>query len=282
MDSQADRERAGARAITDSYRKMAYDGVAVGPLDLAAGVEFLRENESAGLPWISANIYDHDGTRTFPPFRSIERAGLKIGVIALTDIGKQQYSDIVIRNWEPELEQLLPSMALAHDLVILLTTLPYSAVTKISSEFPDVKIIVGADRKKGNVNGFVSKHALFVQTADQGKYLGRLSVNWNGQPWGEDHVKKLLALRNNQMTITRQLIQLKRIREKDNSAYQRKKAALEQKQIDVDEQIKQLEATIETASAPASASSFSTAIIPLTPATPEDLEIRKIIDSVKN
>ena len=244
VGTQADNERAGARAITDSYRRMAYDGVAVGPLDLAAGAAFLREQESEGLPWISANIYNHDGTRTFPPFRSIQRAGLNIGVIALTDAGKQQYSDIVIRNWEPELEQLLPSMSSEHDLVILLTTLPYSAVIKISNEFPDIKIIIGADRKIGNSNGIVTKQALFVQTADQGKYLGRLSVNWNGQPWGEDHVKKLLALRNNQITITRQLIQLKRIREKDNSAYQRRKTVLEQKKIDVDDQIKQLEAAM--------------------------------------
>ncbi len=261
---------------------MAYDAVAVGPFDLARGAAFIRQHEDQRLPWISANIYNLDGTRTFTPYRSIELAGLRIGVIGLTDDSGAAREDIVVKSWEEELALLLPAISENHDLIVLLTTLPHQAISGLSEMFPDIKIIVGADSRKGNINGIVTENALLVQTADQGKYLGQLSVNWNGQPWDEDQMKKLLALKNTKIAVVRQLVQLNRIKDKISSDYQRKKTFLEQEKSRINMQINELVSLTEKDSEKAPASSFSSVIIPLTPSIPEDPGIRAIVDSAKN
>lgn len=261
---------------------MGYDAVAVGPLDLVLGASFIRQDDHQKLPWISANIYNPDGTRTFTPYRSIDMAGLRIGVIGLTDDSGKKPEDVVIRSWEEELGLLLPAIAEQHDLVVLLTTLSQSALAELSETFPDIKIIVGADRRKGNINGRVTENALLVQTADQGKYLGQLTVAWNGSPWEEDLMKNLLALKNNKIAVIRQLVQLNRSTDKTSSDYQRKKTFLEQEKTRINEQINELEAKSDKDLTNGPASSYSSVIIPLTPSIPEDPEIRAIVNSVKN
>ncbi len=261
---------------------MAYDAVAVGPLDLAMGAAFLGQNEHRELPWISANVYNPDGTRTFTPYRSIDTAGLRIGVIGLTDDSGKKREDVIIRSWEEELALLLPAIVEKHDLIVLLTTLSQSVLAGISETFPEIKIVVGADRRKGNINGLVTKNALFVQTADQGKHLGQLTVTWNGAPWEEDQLKKLIALKNTKVAVIRQLVQLNRIKDKTSSDYQRKKTFLEQEKTRISLEIRDLETSTDKDVAKTAASSYSSVIIPLTPSIPEDPEIRAIVDSVKN
>ena len=112
-------------------------------------------------------------------------------MIGLTDDSGKKREDVIIRSWQEELTLLLPAIAAKHDLIVLLTTLSQSVLAGISETFPDIKIVVGADRRKGNINGLVTRNALFVQTADQGKYLGQLTVAWNGADWGEDYMKNL-------------------------------------------------------------------------------------------
>ncbi len=261
---------------------MAYDAVAIGPLDLAQGTAFIRQHEDKKLPWISANIYNLDGTRTFPPYRSIDIAGLRIGVIGLTDDSGIKRQDIVVKSWEEELVQLLPAISENHDLIVLLTTLPHRTLAGLSEMFPDIKIIVGADSRKGNINGFVTKNALLVQTADQGKYLGQLSVSWNGQPWADDGIKELLALKNTKIAVIRQLVQLNRIKDTTSSDYQRKKTFLEQEKTRINKQISEIEESTKKDLTKAPASSYSSVIIPLAPSIPEAPEIKAIVDSVKN
>ena len=261
---------------------MGYDAVAVGPLDLALGASFIRQDEHQKLPWISANIYNPDGTRVFAPFRSIDMAGLRIGVIGLTGDSEKKWEDIVIRSWQEELALLLPAIAEQHDLIVLLTTLSQSALAGLSARFPDIKIIVGADSRKGNINGLVTKNALLVQTADQGKYLGQLTVAWNGSPWEEDQMKNLLALKNHKIAVIRQLLQLNRSKDKTSPDYQRKKTFLEQEKKRIHEQIRDLETRADKELTNASTSTFSSVIIPLAPSIPEDPEIRAIVNSAKN
>lgn len=261
---------------------MTYDAIAVGPLDIAAGLEFMQQPDSQRLPWISANIYSQDGTRIFPPYLSIEKTGLKIALIGLTDSVRKEVQGIIIHSWEKELTEILPSISSSHDIVVLLSTLPYNVLTTIADQFPDIRIILGADRRKGNINGLLHNKTILAQTASQGKYLGLLSVGWRSGPWAEDGTKKLISLKKQQLSINRQLKQLKNSGSPGNSDYQRKMEFFQGKKKELSIQISQLEDSSEAGFKTAQPSSFSSTLIPLKPSIPEDPEIRDIIYSAKN
>lgn len=261
---------------------MEYHAIAAGPLDIAAGLEFLQHPDSQRLPWISANIYSQDGIRIFRPYLSIEKAGLKIALVGLTDSVRREVQGIIINNWEEELTEILPSISSSHDIVVLLSTLPLNVLTTIADQYPDIRIIFGADRRKGNINGLLHNKTILAQTASQGKYLGLLSVRWRSGPWAEDQTKKLISLKKQQLSINRQLEQLKNSGSTGNSEYQQKVEFLEGKKMEVSNQVSRLEESSEAGSKTDQLSYFSSTLIPLKPSIPEDPEIRDIIYSAKN
>jgi len=55
-----------AAGLMEIYQQMAYDAVAVGPYDLAAGIEFLKNGHPQEFPWLSANLTDRQNTPLFP------------------------------------------------------------------------------------------------------------------------------------------------------------------------------------------------------------------------
>ena len=281
VNKSSNKELITARAIIDICSAMKYDAIAVGPFDLGAGLDLLTEPDSLSSPWISANIYNLDGTRPFRPYLSINRGGLKIAVIGLTDKIHKEVGGIYVNSWQQELTTLLPSISPAHDLVILLSTLPSPVLKTIAEQFPDIKIIFGADRRKGNINGLLYNKTVIAQTAGQGKYLGQLSVNWRQRPWEEDHALKITTLKKQKLSIDRQ----RQLLEKNGSAgtpgYEDKRKYLEQKKEELREKISELETRLNKNLQTDLPSRFSASVIPLESKIPEDPQVREIIDSAE-
>lgn len=260
---------------------MKYDAIAVGPLDLSAGIDLLKKSDSPSLPWISANLYNLDGSRVFRPYLSINKGGLKVALIGLTDKVQKEVKGIVVNSWKKELNTLLPSISTSHDIVVLLSTLPYNVLKTIADQFPDIKIIIGADRRKGNINGLLYKNTVIAQTAGQGKYLGQLTINWRYRQWGEDPVIKIKALKKQQISIARQRLKLEKIGQTAVSDYQHKIKLLEQKKKELGEEMVELETASKNGLQANLSSQFSSVLIPLKPSIPEDPMIRDIIYSAE-
>ena len=68
-----------ASGIMDIQQLMAVDAVAVGPHDLAAGIDFLLAARSKGFPWLSANIVDRNGVPLLAPSLTMSRCGVDVG-----------------------------------------------------------------------------------------------------------------------------------------------------------------------------------------------------------
>lgn len=256
---------------------MNYDGIAVGPLDLSAGLDFLKTPPLDALPWISANIYGKDGTRLFAPYLSIEKAGIKIGIIALTDVPQSQHDDIVITSGEKELNSLLPVLSVDHDFIILLSTLPHKRLLSIPATHPDVNIVLGADGRKGNIGGLLKDNVLFAQTSRQGKYLGILDIVWTDKPWDDNSQEKLKTVRHRYESITKQLMRSSDVQRKESSEQLKKRGYLEAKQTELQTEISMLENKIRDSASTNQLSTFSSTLIPLNASIPEDKEVKKLI-----
>ena len=91
-------------------KKMAYDAMALGNHEFDNSLEVLaKQQEWAGFPFLSANIYTKDSKkRKFKPYTIIEKQGLKIAIVGFTTedttkIGNPEYlSNIEFRDTNEE------------------------------------------------------------------------------------------------------------------------------------------------------------------------------------
>ncbi|MFL5578361.1 MAG: 5'-nucleotidase C-terminal domain-containing protein [Gemmatimonadaceae bacterium] len=74
--------------IVAAMNAMRYDAAAIGNHEYNYGVALLeRAVGQATFPFLSANTYRVSGGRAFPAFRIVERAGVKVGIVAATTPG---------------------------------------------------------------------------------------------------------------------------------------------------------------------------------------------------
>ena len=176
-----------AAGIMDIQQLMAVDAVAVGPHDLAAGIDFLLASRRNGFPWLSANLVDRNRSPLFAPSLTITRSGLDIGIIGLTGAGALLPPGTHLADWREILPRQLQHLDRSSDMVIVLSSLPLAEDIEIIKQYPQVDILITADSSQGNMAPTITGQTLMTQTQSQGKYLGQLVIDWlPGHPWAQD------------------------------------------------------------------------------------------------
>jgi len=274
-----------ADTIMKSYLTIGYDAVAVSSNDLTAGEQFFEKSAGFKFPWISANIFDTSGNLLFKPSTLKEIGGITIGIIGLTGKGNYSNEQIVIGDWQKPLAVELQYLAPKSDMVILLSNLPFSENDKITQSFPEVDLIITADKRRGNLAPQLSGNALITQSQSRGKYLGRLFIKY-GQSgkWSYDSSNTLKILDNRIKSVERQIVQLeKKKSHSTQSNFTAKfdkltsiKRDLEKKQEMETANLKQRESTNK------GMNTFKSDFIPIRPRSQESQEIKLMIAELKN
>ena len=171
-----------ASAVAEIYTMLGLDAVAVGLSDLSGGLDLLRETGKKGLPWISANLYEHDGTPVFPPFISKAIDNISVAVVGVTAHSDADSADFVIKDGAEALAGLVPMLDEEFDLIILLAAMSLAETSALVEFYPQIDIAVAADAAKDNIAPFQHGTALLMQTGSRGQYQGVLSVDWQGGP----------------------------------------------------------------------------------------------------
>ena len=74
-----------AELITESYNRIGYSALAIGPYDLITGLDnLLKLEKKARFQMLSANFVDKNGKLLFKPHAVFEAGGVRGGVIGLT------------------------------------------------------------------------------------------------------------------------------------------------------------------------------------------------------
>lgn len=187
-----------AEAMVASYNRMGYDAVAVAGQDLAAGAQALRKLAAqASFPLLSANLVGHDGALLFKPMAHLERAGLRIALIGLTGHPPAPAplpAAVRIAPWREVLPPILSEIAAHHDLVILLSSLSAAENRAIAEEMPAVHILVQAGAARQNMAPQLINNTLLLQTGPEGKYQGRLTIQWTASQKWQQEENPLLTL----------------------------------------------------------------------------------------
>ncbi len=173
---------------------MGYQAMCVGPFDLAAGFDVLKELEKkAKFQLLSANLVDNKtGELLFTPHTIIESGGARVGVVGLTleTMTRRGYLDKVA----PDLKTTDPTVALRNslrslkdkvDLVVVLSHLREETSKKLCKEFPEIEFLVDPYIQYGNHHTWIKEHewlekrenTVFLRSDGQGARLGVIDVD---------------------------------------------------------------------------------------------------------
>ncbi|MGI9536261.1 MAG: hypothetical protein ACR2PB_04265, partial [Desulfocapsaceae bacterium] len=273
-------EYINARAVADIYNLLGFDAVGVGPKDLSGGLDLLQETAEQGIPWTSANLYDRQGRRVFEPFRSKRIDNLLIAIVGITDPVGVESEDFVIEEPIPVLAELLPELEESFDLILLLATMQISNIVELVSQYPQIHIVIAGDNAKNNVAPFLTGTTIVTQTGNRGRYQGVLSVDWNGQPLGENTASILIDLRMRLKSISLQLQRLE-TNPWDAASQNDKIAQLKDSHSEISKQIERLEKQQESGTAINEVSTFESRFLPLSHSGRADPQIDYIIRDAK-
>jgi len=240
-----------AEAIVSAYNEMGYEAVGISSYDLAGGLSFLSKMaELSTFPWLSANLVDQESKKPiFSPSLILGKSGLKIGIIGLTDqrgLIHSKKDNYHVLPWQKILPTELNKLSSQCDIIVLFSSLSTADNKKISQLYPRINIILQAGINTNNLKAHLINNTLTTQTAKQGKYLGRIQINWHSN--GKWQSSRPDPLSDKKKELDRLNWQINKFRSKGNPAeiYKNKPKVLqglikmEERKLSLSEEISKL------------------------------------------
>jgi len=188
-----------ATAIVKAYNAMGYDAVAVGGLDLQAGVPFLQSlAKEAKFAWLSANLVSQSTKKAIMrPGVTLQARGIKVWVVGLTGAAiLPANEDAMILPWDQVLPGLLDKEAKTHDLVVLLSSLPAPDNQRIAETYRNIHLVIQAGVAANVISAQPINNTVLASAGPQGKQLGVLEIDWQpSKRWASQARENLASTR---------------------------------------------------------------------------------------
>lgn len=178
---------ANGEPMLEAMNAMAYDAMGIGAYELLQGVDVLNARRAeASFPFISANLVMSDGTLLAEPYTIVERGGLRVGVIGITEPDGEIFMRtsgltgiIKTRDAADVLAKYMPELHSKADLVIVLSRLGLDRDKVIASEVPGIDIIIGSGSRTIMEEPARVGDTLIVQQGYQGEWIGRTEISFD-------------------------------------------------------------------------------------------------------
>ena len=175
------------RVMVEAMNAMSYDAMAVGGLDLAGGLEVLTQRQSeATFAFLSANLVTTgDSQLVVKPYVILERAGVRFGILGLTDpkaVEVVPESDkVTVLDPVQVAHQYLPELRERVDVLIVLSNLGLDGDRALAAAVPGIDIVVGGTTHKLMRDPERVENTLIVQQGYRGEWMGRLRVSYDAR-----------------------------------------------------------------------------------------------------
>jgi len=142
-DSTRESEFYRATAVIEGFEKIGCDAINVGHYELAAGLPLLLGlTKTTSIPFISANLRDaYTDELLFDPYLMIQRDGLTLGIIGLTDLVPDSVDGVVVDDYVVAGDEYISKLKNQVDMIILLINSDRSTYKNLPSVFPDAALI---------------------------------------------------------------------------------------------------------------------------------------------
>ena len=181
---RADSETTAERVLA-GMNLMAYDAMAIGPMELELGTATLRDLiAQAEFPVLSANaLWRADQVPVGQPYAIMDVGAYHVGVIGLTRLPEEELSDYTFLDPETVLEEVVSEVREQADTVVLLTNMRYRSALELAGVVSGIDLVVAAlPRQLPSRALRVPQTGTLVVTAEQplighsGRRIGRLVV----------------------------------------------------------------------------------------------------------
>lgn len=135
-----------------------------------------------------------------------------------------------------------------NKFLILLSTYSNEENSRIAKLFPEINLIIGADRRKGNISPQIHDNCLITQTTKQGKYQGVLDITLGSiRKWGLNSDEEAANLQNKLGSLNWQLSRLEEKEQRGEKEKKRRKAIkrLKTEKQELNRQLSSVQKTIE-------------------------------------
>ena len=276
--------RAEADGIIESYAHMGYTASGIAPQDLAGGIDYLiRTREKAGLTWLSMNLVrPTDEKPLFLPFIIKKIGAAKLAVLGLTDSSSRPNT----KNQDPERYRILPWQEVLADtltqvrgraeMIIVLSSYPYSVNEQIARRFHNIHLILQSGHSATNIPPKKIGNTLICQAGGEGKYLGKMEIHWApSHQWRENFTEQLNNTHNRLNRTNWQLLQIKQHFSRDQLTTNKQYQQLRDSANKLNKEITRLEGLQNQSGA--GFCTYDNTFIGLRRSLPEDPEIKAIV-----
>jgi 2',3'-cyclic-nucleotide 2'-phosphodiesterase (5'-nucleotidase family) len=222
---------------------MNYDGLNLAEGELSLGLEFFEGlKEKAKFPFLSANVFLKENNKPVgEEFLIKEFDGFKVGIIGLVspDFFNQDAlieKNLVIKDPESILKEILPRIRSQTDLVILLSHLGKEGTRKIVKDVPGIDVAIIGHSKGVMSEGELLGKTIIVQNCNKGKSLGILEITLDHNGVIKKYENRVEALTQS-TPVDPELLKLIRKFKEKKVASEREKLAEKRKQ-ELREQLK--------------------------------------------
>jgi len=188
------------RVMVEAMNLMGYDALTLGQMDLALGLDVLKERQAeAKFPFLSANVVSvTDKKPFFQPYITLERQGVRIGIIGLSEPQSVQVpglSDLaMVLNPADAAKQYVAELRDKVDILILLSHLGLEDDKALAQTVPGIDIIVGGKTLQLMRQPEEVGNTLIVQQGYRGEYAGHLKATFDAQGVPNDFSEEIISL----------------------------------------------------------------------------------------
>lgn len=178
--------RLKAELLAEVYKGVGIDAMNVGELELALGLDYLKNLEKKyNLPFVSANIVDDKNQLVFKPYVIKKMGDFKVGIIGLmgttSEVSKLMEeiagSSLTVLDPMETVEARVNELKDQTDFIIVLTHQHIGRNWVIARKIEGVDVIVGGHHKQKLATPYEANNVFIVQAGEKGQYQGMLEVD---------------------------------------------------------------------------------------------------------
>jgi 2',3'-cyclic-nucleotide 2'-phosphodiesterase (5'-nucleotidase family) len=175
-------EKHRCETMLKGYEKIGNDAQNIGKYELLAGLSFIKKMESrfSSIPFISANLRDsRTGKLLFSPYRIVNKDGLDIGIIGLTNMVPDTMRSIIADDYITTGNKYINELKGQVDLTIVMVNTDRSSQASLSKYFADADFIfTSGSTHRTSASMTQKKNGPFLYSnGKQGKYLSIIDLD---------------------------------------------------------------------------------------------------------
>jgi len=188
------------QSMLEALVALGYDVMVPGSYEFEYEADFFQSASvgEEGISMLCANLLRPDGKPFLPPYRILERGGLKIAILGIMDVEMRKYildenfvlpsdktqtTELQLAEPFSVLKNLISHLKQSVDFIILISNFPYEKNMELAHQLPEIHLIIGKQgarfrEQRTEVRAGIDEHESRTLVVTAEDYLGRIDIRW--------------------------------------------------------------------------------------------------------